>query len=361
MSEKEPQSVPDGTEITLRVPDDFHHHFRDGIKTKHVVKHATQRFKRCIAMPNLQPPVTNAALATEYRDRILSHADHKKWTFEPLMTIYLTDSTSPEDIQEASKYSYIKACKIYPANATTNSAHGVTDIKKIYPALTEMAKVGLVLCIHSEVTGSEVDIFDREAQFIDDIMRPLALDFPNLKMVMEHISTEEAVNYVRNEAPPNVAASITAHHLLYNRNALLVGGIKPHFYCLPILKRERHRLALAEAATSGSPRFFAGTDSAPHVTWAKHSACGCAGVYTAHAAVEMYAETFEKEGKLDLFEAFMSHYGADHYGLERNTETITIRKETWKVPFSYPFGEDGDMKDTLMALRSSEDIKWKIL
>jgi len=366
---KSSKASPPNTEITILVPDDFHHHFRDGIKTKHVVHHTNQRFKRCIAMPNLSPPVTTAPMATDYRQRILSHLptqtpdsnSNSQWEMEPLMTLYLTDATSPQDIQEASKYDYIKACKLYPANATTNSAHGVTNVKLIYPALREMAKCGLLLLLHSEVTGDDIDIFDREAQFITDIMTPLAVDHPNLKMVMEHISTQQAVEYICHDAPPNVAASITAHHMLYNRNAILVGGIKPHFYCLPILKRETHRRALVTAATSGNPRFFAGTDSAPHTVMMKESVCGCAGVYTAHAAVELYAEVFDTEGALDKLEGFLSHHGADFYGLERNTELLTLTKESWEVPYSYPFGWEGDRDETVKGLRHGEYVHWKIV
>lgn len=357
--EKCPLAALAGTKLKIRVPDDFHHHFRDGVKTGHVVKHASQRFKRAIAMPNLVPPVTNAQMATDYYKHIMAQVPADcKWEFEPLMTLYLTDSTSPEDIQEASKFPYIKACKLYPANATTNSAHGVTNIKNIYPAIREMAKVGMMLCIHSEVTGDEIDIFDREAKFIQDIMKPLVKEIPEIRIVMEHISTKDAVDYILNESPPNVCASITAHHLLYNRNALLVGGIKPHFYCLPILKRETHRLALVQAATSGNPKFFAGTDSAPHLTYNKENGCGCAGVYTAHAAVELYAETFDREGKLDLLENFLSSFGADHYGLPRNQEEITLVKQNMKIPKYYDFGPDPI--DTLTPLRAGEIVDWTI-
>ena len=365
-----PKSVPEGTEINLTLPDDFHHHFRDGHKIGYIVNHASQRFKRCIAMPNTQPPIINAELASQYYKKIMDQQTFKKsekkvlsttssWEVEPMMTLYLTDNTSPQDIRDATKYPFIKAAKLYPANATTNSAHGVTNVPLIYPALREMAKVGLVLCIHSEVTDKHIDIFDREKSFIEKIMKPLVEALPNLKIVMEHISTEDAVNYIINESPPNVCATITAHHLLYNRNALLVGGIKPHFYCLPILKREKHRLALVKAATSGNPKFFAGTDSAPHYTTDKESACGCAGVYTAHAAVELYAETFESEGALDLLEGFLSFYGADFYGLERNKERITLIKQDWTVPKTYQFGEDEN--STLTPLRAGEKVSWTIV
>lgn len=271
------------------------------------------------------------------------------------MTLYLTDNTKPEEIYKASQTGYIKACKYYPAGATTNSDFGVTSLQKVYPALKAMEEVGMVLCIHSEVSRSEIDIFDREEVFIQEVMVPLVRDFTKLKIVMEHISTDKAVAYVMH-GPDNLAASITAHHLLYNRNALLAGGIKPHFYCLPILKRETHRQALVAAATSGSPKFFAGTDSAPHETGDKESCCGCAGCYTAHGAVELYAETFEKEGKLDLLENFMSVYGARHYGMELNEEKITLEKKSWDVPKNYEFG-----KTDVTPLRAGETIAWSIV
>jgi len=269
---------------------------------------------------------------------------------------YLTDVTTPEEIQKAHATGYIKAAKYYPAGATTNSEFGVTDIKNTYPALHAMADCGMVLCIHSEVTGPSIDIFDRESVFIESIMKPLVAEIPHLKIVMEHISTSDAVDYVANHAPPNVKASITCHHLLYNRNALLVGGIKPHFYCLPILKRETHRLDLLKAATSGSDKFFLGTDSAPHERFAKESGCGCAGVYTAHAAVELYAEAFESMGKLELLDNFCSVYGAQHYGLEVTTKMITLEKKEWSVPKRYEFA-DG----TVVPLRAGETISWSIV
>ena len=295
---------------------------------------------------------TEKALA--YRSHIMSSLPDGA-DFEPLMTLYLTDVTTPEEIRKAYATGYVKAAKYYPAGATTNSQFGVTDVKKTYPALQAMAEVGMVLCIHSEVTGPTIDIFDREGKFIDDIMKPLVADFPTLKIVMEHISTEEAVNYIYS-APANVGATITCHHLLYNRNALLVGGIKPHFYCLPILKRETHRQALLKAATSGNPKFFAGTDSAPHATHTKETGCGCAGVFTAHGAVELYAEAFERAGALDKLEAFTSHFGADHYGLERNSRKITLEKKAWDVPKTYEFGGS-----TVTPLRGGEQIQWSIV
>jgi len=305
-------------------------------------------------MPNLKPPVVNTELALAYRDHILRGMPDGQ-SLEPLMTLYLTDRTSPEEVRKAYATGYVKACKYYPAGATTNSDFGVTDVKKVYPALRAMAEIGMVLCIHSEVTGSDIDIFDREGLFIDRIMKPLVADIPDLKIVMEHISTADAVDYIAG-APDNVRATITCHHLLYNRNALLVGGIKPHFYCLPILKRETHRLALLGAIKSGSPKFFLGTDSAPHSTSTKETGCGCAGVYTAHAAIELYAEAFESVGALDRLEAFCSFHGADHYGLPRNAKKITLEKKPWTVPGSYDFGGE-----TLTPLRANEIVQWSIV
>jgi len=356
-------SAADGTTLTIPIPDDFHHHFRDGLRTQSVLKHAVQRFGRCIAMPNLQPPVTTAQQALDYRTHILDSlpttttTNEEHHDFVPLMTLYLTDNTTPQEIKKAHATGHIPAAKYYPAGATTNSDHGVTALQKIYPALRAMEECGMVLCIHSEVSRIEVDIFDREGVFIEEVMNPLVKDFPALKMVMEHISTAEAVEYVMASQHPFLKASITPHHLLYNRNALLVGGVKPHFYCLPILKRETHRLALLAAATSASPKFFAGTDSAPHTTQSKESACGCAGVYTAHAAVELYAEAFDSVGKLTLLEDFVSRFGAQHYGLERNSRRITLVKRSWDVPRNYRFGAG----ETLTPLRAGESIKWSIV
>lgn len=347
-------TVAEGTKITLAIPDDFHHHFRDGPKIESVVKLASQRFRRAIAMPNLNPPVVNTEMAMDYHRKITSCIPDG-CDFQPLMTLYLTDNTTPEEIKKAHASGVVFAAKYYPAGATTNSAFGVSNVKYTYPAIRAMEECNMMLCIHSEVSRDEIDIFDREAVFIEEVMKPLANDFPNLKIVMEHISTESAVEYVLS-APDNVKASITCHHLLYNRNALLVGGIKPHFYCLPILKREKHRLALIKAATSGNSKFFAGTDSAPHDKDAKESACGCAGVFTAHAAVELYAEAFEIMGKLDKLEAFCSHFGADHYGLPRNTRKITLEKKSWTVPAFLTFGDD-----ILVPLRAKEKVLWSIV
>ena len=350
-------SVPEGTKITITLPDDFHHHFRDGSATANVLEHATKQFGRCIAMPNLKPPVTTTDLALSYFDHLLSNLPKElpHGTFEPLMTLYLTDNTTPEEIKKAHATGYIKACKYYPAGATTNSDAGVTDVKKTYPALRAMAEVGMILCIHSEVSTPGIDIFDREPIFIDEIIKPLVKDMPDLKIVMEHISTQEAVEYVKS-APDNLKASITCHHLLYNRNALLVGGVRPHFYCLPILKRETHREALLSAATSGSNKFFLGTDSAPHPIQNKETSCGCAGIYTAHAALQLYAEAFESVGALDKLEAFCSFNGADHYGLPRNKQTITLEKKSWTVPKKYAFGDN-----VLVPLRAGDAVLWSIV
>lgn len=350
--------VPQGTKLTITLPDDFHHHFRDGPATANVLAHITRQFGRAIAMPNLKPPVTTADAALKYREHIMSNLPEKltHGSFEPLMTLYLTDNTTAEEIRKAHATGFVKACKYYPAGATTNSDAGVTDVRKTYPALRAMAELGMILCIHSEVSTPGIDIFDREPVFIEEIIKPLVEDMPNLKIVMEHISTKEAVEYVES-APDNVKASITCHHLLYNRNNLLVGGIKPHFYCLPILKRETHREALLAAATSGSNKFFLGTDSAPHPVENKESSCGCAGIYTAHAALELYAEAFESVGALEKLEGFCSFYGADHYGLPRNTgRTITLEKKEWKVPEKYEFG-----KSVLVPLRAGDVVQWSIV
>jgi len=307
-------------------------------------------------MPNTMPPIVNTEQALKYRQFILDSLPPgvASSTFQPLMTLYLTDKTTPEEIKKAHATGMIHACKYYPAGATTNSEFGVTDVSNIYPALEAMQQVGMRLCIHSEVTHA--DIFEREPVFIQEIMQRIVPDFPSLYITMEHISTKEAVDYVLS-APDNVKATITCHHLMYNRNHLLVGGIRPHLYCLPILKAEVHRQALVQAATSGSPKFFAGTDSAPHETLSKESACGCAGVFTAHAAVEFYTETFEEQGALDKLENFVSLYGAQHYGLEPNTATMTLVKEEWTVPKDYDFG-DGRR---VTPMRAGETVKWKIV
>mmetsp|Transcript_28480 Transcript_28480/g.42095 ORF Transcript_28480/g.42095 Transcript_28480/m.42095 type:complete len:345 (+) Transcript_28480:79-1113(+) len=341
------------TSITINLPDDFHFHARDGSKTPAVLKHAAQRFGRCLFMPNLKPPVVNTEMALEYRKHILDSLPSGS-DLEPLMTLYLTDKTTQEEIRKAHATGLIVACKYYPAGATTNSDFGVSNVENTYPALEAMAEIGMILCIHSEVTKG--DIFEREPVFIEEVMKPLVAKFPKLTIVMEHISTEEAVNYVLG-APDNVKASITCHHLLFNRNHMLVGGIRPHLYCLPILKSENHRIALLKAATSGSPNFFAGTDSAPHAIGDKESCCGCAGVYTAHAAVELYAEAFEGEGALEKLDNFLSKFGAEHYELEKSSKQITLQKIPWKVPPSYDFG-DGKV---VVPLRAGKEIEWKIV
>ena len=340
------------TSLTLTRPDDWHLHVRDGAALQTVVPHTAAQFGRAIIMPNLKPPVTTAELALAYKARIMA-AVPKGVAFEPLMTLYLTDNLPPEEIVKA-KAAGVVACKLYPAGATTNSDAGVTDLKKIYPTLEAMQKVGMLLLVHGEVTSSDIDLFDREAAFIDTQLIPLRRDFPELKIVFEHITTKDAADYVMS-TDRFVGATLTAHHLLYNRNAIFTGGIRPHYYCLPVLKRETHRVALLQAATSGNTRFFLGTDSAPHPAHLKEHASGCAGCYTAHAAMEMYAEAFDSVGKLAQLEAFASFNGADFYGLPRNTGTITLKRESWTPPESFQFGE-ADLK----PLRSGEALPWRV-
>ncbi|MHB0817263.1 dihydroorotase [Stutzerimonas stutzeri] len=339
--------------ITLLRPDDWHIHLRDGAALAHTVADAARQFARAIVMPNLVPPVRNAAEANDYRQRIIA-ARPKGSAFEPLMVLYLTDGTQPDEIRAAKSSGHVYAAKLYPAGATTNSASGVTRIDNIFPVLETMAEVGLPLLVHGEVTRSEVDIFDREKYFIDEQLSRITERFPTLKVVFEHITTRDAVQFVEG-ASGNVGATITAHHLLYNRNHMLVGGIRPHFFCLPILKRNIHQEALLDAATSGSPQFFLGTDSAPHAQHAKENACGCAGCYTAFAAIELYAEAFEQRNALDRLEPFASHFGADFYGLPRNTEQITLVREPWSVPGNLPFGEHN-----LVPLRAGETLQWRL-
>ena len=339
--------------LTFTRPDDWHLHVRDGAALQAVVPHSARQFARAIIMPNLRPPVTTTEQALAYRSRILD-AVPAGWTFEPLMTLYLTNNTSPDEIVRASESDHVVACKLYPAGATTNADAGVTAIAKIYPVLEAMQRQGLPLLIHGEVTDPAVDVFDREAVFIEQVLTPLAWDFPELKIVLEHITTQDAMDYVR-DAPATVAATITAHHLLYNRTAIFQGGIRPHYYCLPILKRERHRQALLQAATSGNPKFFLGTDSAPHPRSGKETACGCAGCYTAHAALELYAEAFAAAGALDRLEAFASFHGADFYGLPRNAGTVTLRRQPMPVPESFPFGVE-----ELVPLRAGELLEWRL-
>ena len=341
-------------QLTLIRPDDWHLHLRDGALMQAVLPDTARQFARAIVMPNLRPPVTTTEQALEYRARIMAALPQGMY-FEPLMTLYLTDMTTAVEIKKAKASGIVHAVKLYPAGATTNSDAGVTDIRKTYPALEAMQACGMPLLVHGEVTSPGTDIFDREAVFIERVLQPLLKDIPKLRVVFEHITTKEAAQFVA-EASDNIAATLTAHHLLYNRNAMLVGGIRPHFYCLPVLKRESHREALVRAATSGSKKFFLGTDSAPHAQYTKENACGCAGCYTAHAAIEFYAEVFEAVGALDKLEAFASFYGADYYGLPRNTQQVTLRKEEWQVPATVGFGDH-----QLIPLRAGEKIMWKLV
>jgi dihydroorotase len=339
-------------QLTLTRPDDWHIHLRDGAALTRTVGDAAQQFARAIVMPNLVPPVMNAEQAQAYKERILA-ARPEGSQFEPLMVLYLTDNTDPAEIAIA-KANGVTACKLYPAGATTNSASGVIDLKKIYPVLAAMQNAGMHFLLHGEVTDSAIDIFDREKVFLDRTFSQVVKDFPVLKMVLEHITTADAAQFVA-EAPSNIAATITAHHLLYNRNHMLAGGIRPHYYCLPILKRGTHQQALIKAATSGSPKFFLGTDSAPHAKDKKEAACGCAGSYTAYAAIELYAEAFEDAGALDKLEAFASHFGADFYDLPRNTDTITLLKQDWQVPDTLSLGDQ-----PLVPLRAGETLRWQL-
>jgi dihydroorotase len=340
--------------ITLIRPDDWHLHLRDGAHLSSVVAHSARQFARAIVMPNLKPPVTTVAAAAAYRDRILA-ALPDGMRFEPLMTLYLTDNTDPDEIRRAQDTDFIHAVKLYPAGATTNSAAGVTDLRKCYKTLEVMQEVEMPLLVHGEVTDNDIDLFDREAVFIERVMRPLRRDMPELKIVFEHITTKDAAAYVA-EAEGPIAATITAHHLLYNRNEIFRGGIRPHYYCLPVLKREEHRLALVTAATSGDERFFLGTDSAPHAVGAKEASCGCAGCYTAMHAMELYATAFEQAGALDKLEAFASLNGPAFYGLPVNEGTITLKREPWTLPATVPFGEA-----ELVPLNAGEQINWKML
>lgn len=338
--------------ITITQPDDLHLHVRDGEALKSVVPDTANQFARAIIMPNLAEPVTTVADAQRYRDEILNAVDDNS-SFEPLMTLYLTDKTTAETIKEAKESGIVHALKLYPAGATTNSDKGVTDLENITPALAAMQELDIPLLVHGEVTDPSVDIFDREQVFIDTILIPLIGKFPQLKVVLEHITTTQAVEFV-SQAPDNVAATITAHHLLMNRNAIFTGGIRPHHYCLPVLKRETHRQSLVKAATSGNPKFFLGTDSAPHPQHAKESACGCAGMYTALHAMELYTEAFDNAKALDKLEGFASFYGADFYGLPRNKQTITLKKEAWKVPENLALGTE-----KIIPLRAGEDCQWQ--
>lgn len=341
------------TELTITKPDDWHLHLRDGDYLRSVAADSARRFARAIVMPNLRPPVTTTELAVSYRARILSALPNGS-TFQPLMTLYLTDSTRPEEIGRAKASGLVYAVKYYPAGATTHSDAGVTDIRRCDEVLHAMAEAGMPLLVHGEVADPEIDIFDRERVFIDRVLEPLTQRFAGLKVVLEHITTTEAVQFVA-AAPARVGATITAHHLLLNRNALFQGGIRPHFYCLPVLKRERHRQALVEAAVSGNPKFFLGTDSAPHARHTKEAACGCAGLYTAHAGIELYAEAFESAGALAQLEGFASFHGADFYGLPRNREHITLRSAQWDMPEELAFGAD-----RVVPMRAGAKLRWML-
>jgi len=339
--------------INLKTPDDWHLHLRDGSALSTTVPHTAAQFGRAIVMPNLKPPVTTAASALAYRDRIMAHVPAGN-PFQPLMTLYLTDGLKPEEIALAAASDSIIAVKYYPAGATTNSENGVTDITKVYPAIEAMIEAGTPLLLHGEVTDHSIDIFDREQRFIDDVLLPLTSRYPDLRLVLEHITTKNAVDFVNSQGS-NVAASITVHHLLYNRNDLLAGGVRPHFYCLPILKRNTHQKALLEAATGGSAKFFLGTDSAPHEQHLKETACGCAGIYSSPAAIELYAEVFEACSALDKLEGFASFHGADFYGLPRNTGSITLTKTPWQMDSQFIF--DGSV---VIPIRAGETINWKL-
>ena len=340
--------------LTLTRPDDWHLHLRDGVALKAVLPDTARQFARAIVMPNLRPPVTTTELALSYRQRILDALPEGE-NFEPLMTLYLTDNTSANEIKKAKASGMIYGVKFYPAGATTNSDAGVSDLAKCTTTLEAMQAVGIPLLVHAEVTDSNVDVFDRERVFIERHMMALIKNFPALKVVFEHITTKDAADFVM-ESPSNVAATITAHHLLMNRNDMFKGGIQPHHYCLPILKREEHRVALVKAAISGNPKYFLGTDSAPHAKHTKEAACGCAGIYTAHAAIELYAEAFENANALDKLEGFASFYGADFYGLSRNSEKITLVKESWLVPNELPLGDE-----ILVPLRAGQQVHWKLI
>ncbi|HEY9102011.1 dihydroorotase [Chitinimonas sp.] len=342
------------TQLTLIRPDDWHLHLRDGDALKAVLPDTARRFGRAIVMPNLKPPVRTVADAAAYRERILA-AVPAGMQFEPLMTLYLTDVTPPEEIARIKESGFVKAVKLYPAGATTNSDAGLTDIAKAMPTLAAMAELGVPLLVHGEVTDQSVDVFDREAVFIERVMKPLLEKLPNLKVVFEHITTRQAAHFVWS-APANVGATITAHHLLMNRNALFQGGIRPHHYCLPVLKRETHREALVEVAISGSPKFFLGTDSAPHGKSTKEAACGCAGMYTANNGIELYAEAFEAAGALDRLEGFASRFGPLFYGLPANEGTITLIKQATPVPAELPYLAG----DTLVPLRAGETVAWRL-
>ncbi|NLO79894.1 MAG: dihydroorotase [Xanthomonadaceae bacterium] len=339
--------------ITITRPDDWHLHLRDGPQLAAVLPYSARQFARAIIMPNLVPPVTTTTQALAYRQRILDALPPGS-DFQPLMTLYLTDQTPPAEIERAKASGQVHAVKLYPAGATTNSASGVTDLRRCDETLAAMAELGLPLLVHGEVTDASVDIFDREAVFLDTVLAPLLARFPRLKVVLEHITTQQAVEFVQ-QGPENLAATITAHHLLFNRNHMLVGGIRPHYYCLPVLKREEHRQALLAAATSGNPKFFLGTDSAPHARSAKEAACGCAGAFTAPAALELYATAFEEAGALERLEGFASHFGADFYGLPRNAGTVTLVRTEHELPAQLPYGASA-----IVPLKGGERLAWRL-
>jgi dihydroorotase len=341
--------------LTLRRPDDWHVHLRDGAALGAVAAFTAERFGRAIVMPNLKPPITTTELARSYRGRILGAlSPQARAGFEPLLTLYLTDRTSPDEIDRAKAAGFVHGVKLYPAGATTHSSAGVTDIAKVHAVLERMQKLDMPLLVHGETPSADVDVFDREAHYLDSVLAPTIARFAGLRVVVEHITTVRAVEFVT-AARAGVAATITPQHLLHNRNAIFAGGIRPHYYCLPILKRERDREALVGAATGGNPRFFLGTDSAPHERASKETACGCAGMFTAHAAIELYAEAFETAGRLDRLEGFASHFGADFYRLPRHEARITLIKEPWVAPPAYPFGEG-----TLVPFRAAEPIAWRL-
>ena len=340
--------------LTLTRPDDWHLHLRDGDLMRSVVGATARIFGRAVVMPNLRPPVTTVDVAAAYRERIAA-ALPKGSRFAPLLTLYLTDHTSAQEVTRAKRSGFIVGAKYYPAGATTHSDSGVTDIARAYPALEAMQREGLPLLVHGEVTDPDVDIFDRESAFVDRVLSRVVRDFPSLRVVLEHVTTTEAVDFVV-AAPAHIGATITPQHLLWSRNALLAGGIRPHLYCMPVLKREKHRRALLRAATGGNPKFFLGTDSAPHAQRTKETACGCAGCYSAHAALELYAEAFEAAGALDRLEAFASFHGADFYGLPRNRETVTLTREEWTVPAAYAFGAE-----QVVPLRAGETVRWRVV
>lgn len=340
--------------LTITRPDDWHIHLRDGAVLATTVAHAAAQFGRAIVMPNLAPPITTTDEALAYRRRILD-ARPANSDFEPLMTLYLTDSTSPDEIRKAKASGYIHAVKLYPAGATTNSDSGVTNLENVYASLATMEEVGLPMLVHGEVTDAHIDIFDREKVFIEQKLQPLSERFPNLRIVFEHITTKEAVDFVL-FASENIAATITSHHLLLNRNDMLVGGIRPHHYCLPVLKREEHRQALLKVATSGNPKFFLGTDSAPHAKGAKESSCGCAGAYTAFAAIELYAEAFESVGALGKLDGFASRFGPQFYDLPVNQQTLSLARQQWAVPKEFAFGDD-----VVVPLRAGGELAWQLV